>query len=79
MSLFRKPKFQRFGSSWENIADFFAGRNRRRPAGKHRTLKIDPLEERMLLTVSTTTLLDQAVNQTSGVQSTSTTSSSGST
>ncbi len=65
MSLLRMPKFQRIGSSWESIVDFFSGRNRR-PAkgGRNRRLTVDPLEERMLLTLSVGNLNDQLVNQT---------------
>ncbi|MGA2796550.1 MAG: hypothetical protein ABSE63_03115, partial [Thermoguttaceae bacterium] len=60
--------------------DFFSGRNLRKAAGgRNRRLMIDPLEERMLLTVTTSILPDQLVNQTPGIQGTGTTSSSGST
>ena len=75
MSLLRMPKFQRIGNSWESILDFFSGRNRRRPAGgRNRRLMIDPLEERMLLTVSIGNTTDQSVSQTLGSQTTGTTS-----
>ncbi len=73
MSLLRMPKFQRIGTSWESIADFFSGRNRRRPAGGHnRRLMIDPLEQRMLLSVSIGNANDQTVSQTLGSQTTGT-------
>ena len=75
MSLFRKPKFQRFGPSWESILDFFAPRSRQTPKGGHknRRLTIDPLEERMLLTVSIGNTTDQSVNQLLGSQTTGST------
>src|SRR3972149_2149968 len=71
MSLLRKPRFQRVGSTWESIVDFFSGRNRRRArGGRNRRLMIDPLEQRTLLslTVTPVNLSDQLVNQTPGDQ-----------
>jgi len=65
MSFFRLPKFQRIGGSWESFVEFFSGRNRRRPAGgRNRRLMLDPLEERMLLTLSAGNVDDQLVDQT---------------
>jgi hypothetical protein len=66
MSFMRLPKFQRVGSSWESIVDFFTGKKNRRAKGGHnknRRLMLDPLEERMLLSLSVGNLHDQFVNQ----------------
>lgn len=72
MSLLRMPKFQRIGSSWESVMDFFSGRSRRRASSgrKNRRLVIDSLEERMLLTIAANMTSDQLVNQTTGSQTT---------
>jgi hypothetical protein len=72
MSLLRKQKYQRVGNTWDNIVDFFSGRSRKRAKGgqKNRRLLVDPLEERMLLTLAPGNLNEQLVNQTFGSQST---------
>ncbi|MGA2061003.1 MAG: hypothetical protein ABSG67_11015, partial [Thermoguttaceae bacterium] len=76
MSLLRMPKFQRIGTSWESIVDFFSGRSRQQASSgrKNRRLMIDPLEERMLLTVSIGNTSDQTVSQLLGSQTTGTAS-----
>ncbi|MGD0517770.1 MAG: hypothetical protein ABSA26_09570, partial [Thermoguttaceae bacterium] len=71
MSFLQKPKFHRIGNSWESILNFFNGRKRSRSAGGHkRRLTFDPLEERMLLTISATTTTDKTVSSTADTQST---------
>ncbi len=63
MSLYRMPKYQRVGNTWESIVEFFNGGKRRRAkGGRQRRLMIDPLEERMLLTLTVGNPTDNLVN-----------------
>ncbi|MEE8452225.1 MAG: hypothetical protein V3R99_09930, partial [Thermoguttaceae bacterium] len=65
MSLFRLPKFQAITSTVQRIQDRFARRaNRSVSESAYRSLQIDPLEERQLLSVTPAHVDDTAVNQT---------------
>ena len=64
MSLLRTPKSRRSGSTWQRLRDsLFPAERRGAKERKPRRLRVDPLEERTLLSVSplnTDTLVNQA-------------------
>ncbi|MGW8256409.1 MAG: hypothetical protein ACWGMZ_02875, partial [Thermoguttaceae bacterium] len=68
MSASRKTNSSRVGRSWGGLLDFFSVRNRRSEKhDRNRRLRIDPLEQRMLLSVSPVAP-EQLVNQTNASQ-----------
>ncbi|HUT91971.1 MAG TPA: proprotein convertase P-domain-containing protein [Thermoguttaceae bacterium] len=76
MSLLRSPKLRSLKSTLESIRDRWAGKSRP-GAGqmKHRRLTVDPLEERVLLSVVPADYDDVLVNQYVGTEQQGTTAS----
>ena len=65
MSLLKKSKTRKIGSAWERLRNaLFAGERRGLRERKPRRLRIDPLEERVLLSVAPVNTQDMLINQT---------------
>lgn len=73
MSLLQMSKNRKVGSTWERICDsFFPATRRSHGERKSRRLRIDPLEERTLLSVSPADIVANLVNSVSSTGAAST-------
>ncbi len=67
MSLLRLPKIKSVGSAWDRLWDSFSSEKRSLGDRKNRRLRIDPLEERALLSVSAANIESQLVTSPTAV------------